>query len=104
MDRELRSDNVPTILNEVFEVEQLHRMAAEKLTRLQDDARRRIYRPTQFAEALTVVESLPLTQEEFGLTFTRLHNAQHYVLRGEWGAGGYELLLASQTIKGATFC
>lgn len=42
-------------------------------------------------EASLLLESLPLTTEEFGLSSNRLRNAHRYVLSGEAGAAAWEL-------------
>ena len=42
------------------------------------------------AQAVQVLESLPLSTEEYGMALNRLRNCVHYLKQGEWGAAGYE--------------
>lgn len=99
-----RHEGLPKVRANVSELEQQHCAAVGKLLQLRDETQRREYAPQRFAEARTVLASLPLTQEEFGLASARLKNAETYLRALEWGAGGYELMLTSQTVKTATFC
>ena len=45
----------------------------------------------EITEADLLLESLPLTTEEFGLARNRLQNATRYVMSGEFGAASWEL-------------
>jgi hypothetical protein len=44
-------------------------------------------------EAIAMLESLPLTTQEFGLSRCRLNNANAYLASGEFGAANFELIL-----------
>ena len=53
---------------------------------------------TGYEQARQVLDSLPLTSEEFGVALNRLANAQRYLLSGERGAACYELRLLLRSL------
>jgi hypothetical protein len=56
-------------------------------------------RSAALAQARAVLETLPLTTEEFGLAVNRLANAQRYFQSGERGAAWYELRLLRRSFE-----
>ena len=92
-------EGVAVVLKGTFGVEQLQRIAVEKVSRISNDAERRPHDLKSFYEALTVLASLSLTQGDFALVSRRLDNAWRYFQTGEWGAGRYELTLLEKSLK-----
>jgi hypothetical protein len=54
-----------------------------------------------FAAVRSMLEALPLANDQFGLACTRLQNAQHYLRYTEPGAAWYELRLLASSLKNA---
>ena len=54
-----------------------------------------------FAAVRSLLETLPLPTDQYGLACTRLQNAQHYLRYTEPGAAWYELRLLASSLKNA---
>jgi hypothetical protein len=52
-----------------------------------------------YEEARHILEALPLSTEEFGVSVNRLANARPYAETGERGAADYELRLLWQNLE-----
>jgi hypothetical protein len=53
-----------------------------------------------FAQARALLETLPLSTEDFGVACNRLANAQRYLESGERGAACFELRLLLKHLQG----
>ena len=67
----------------------IHRLWSESL----ESVRRQLRQKTllNLANALEVLESLPLATADYAIAKARLNNAHHYARAGEWGAADFEL-------------
>ena len=86
--------NAPAIEEIVLEL-------VQGLDGLIDDLTRGISPLDAFDEVRMILESLPLTTDEFCVASNRLKNAQRYVASSELGAACYELTMLSRSLADA---
>lgn len=69
------------------------------LLRAVQKSRRGLEIAPDIREASLLLESLPLTSDEFGLAANRLRNAHRYFTSGEFGAAAWELRTLRSTLS-----
>ncbi len=70
----------------------------DAILRATENAKRGLAFTQEAAEASFLLETLPLTTEEFGLANNRLQNANRYSTSGELGAARWELVMLRKAL------
>jgi hypothetical protein len=68
------------------------RVFSQIISRAIDKLRRKIDVEDELTKAQVLLETLPLSTEEFGIAASRMRNADRYLRSQEYGAANWELI------------